>query len=186
MKTGAVAIAWLAGALMLAPALARADEGEAGRPTKDEVRAFLGTTLPARLEEMKRIEKDNPAEAEEMLERWTGWLHEYRNAQAEQPARALSMLRRVQREADADALAAKIRASKDQDEQDRMTPQLRALVEELFAMQMQERADEMNRMEKELQEMKRVAEKRAANKDRIIDRRVRQLLDEGEDEELNW
>ena len=70
------------------------------------------------------------------------------------------------------------------DEQSKLTVKLQDTVTQLFDLREQARAREVEMLKKRLEELTQMLEKRKANRDAIISKRVKQLS--GESDELDW
>lgn len=82
----------------------------------------------------------------------------------------------------AEDLARKVRAS-DGEERQQLSRELRDNLEQLFEVREWFRHRELERLEKELAEMRRVLEDRQESKERIIERKFREMVGEGH---LDW
>ncbi|MBI4564787.1 MAG: hypothetical protein HY716_08875 [Planctomycetes bacterium] len=70
------------------------------------------------------------------------------------------------------------------DEREQIRAKLQKVVSQLFDVRERERAQEVESLRRRLDDLTRLLEKRKANRDRIIERRLRHL--QGEPDELEW
>ena len=82
-------------------------------------------------------------------------------------------------------LVATLNRTRDPKEREILKKQLRGKLSQIFDLRMKEREEELRELEAEAAELKGLLEKRAKNRDRIIDRRFNELT-EGEDDDLEW
>lgn len=86
-------------------------------------------------------------------------------------------------EVEVEALAAKHQKAS-ASEQRRIKEQLKSELNKLFALKEERRKQEVDALQKELGELKKTLEVRQRNKDKIIERRIQELLEE--EEYLEW
>jgi hypothetical protein len=71
-----------------------------------------------------------------------------------------------------------------QDESERLKTELRALLEELFDVREVHRADQIAELERELERLRTTLEERQADRDAIVEGRLKELL--GQEDHLRW
>lgn len=89
------------------------------------------------------------------------------------------LTREYQLERETEQLAAQYEAAESEEEREASLEELRGSLEEIFEMKQQNRQHEIERLEKELTKLRRRLEKRERYRDRIIEKRLRQLTEEG-------
>lgn len=87
------------------------------------------------------------------------------------------LVRERQMEREARDLARVIRLLPDGDERRTKIDTLRAMLSEIFELKQENRRREIERLERQIQELQESIQKRAQMRDRMIDRRLRQLVD---------
>jgi hypothetical protein len=101
------------------------------------------------------------------------------------PDVAEGLLRSHKLEHEAENLARDISHSRDKKERELLVARLREVLNQVFELRLREPELEIRMMEKEIGDIKRVIERRKENRDRIVGRRVQELIGETQ-EDLGW
>ncbi len=196
----------LSGALMLLmlslPAGARADgEDDEERPARTlpalieeftreidepQLRQLLQRELhayfPGELRRISELLKEDPEEAGEVLEQTLNQVWRLVELKEENPREYEREIRMRELENQAGDLADEIRAANGAGREE-LTARLSALLGQYFDLKQERMKRDIERLEKEAKHLRRVVAKRTENRDRLIERRQRQLLD---DDDLEW
>ena len=160
------------------------EDEDIGLSTRD-VLTFIGKHMPYTRKTLDRLKRTDPEEYEERLEYLTEDIECYYEAREEQPRLAVMLLETMMLENRCRELVATLNRTRDPKEREILKKQLRGKLSQIFDLRMKEREEELRELEAEAAELKGLLEKRAKNRDRIIDRRFNELT-EGEDDDLEW
>ena len=152
-----------------------------------EIVAHMKQYLPNRYEELKDLRRENKEEYEEQIEEhgeFMGWLKELKEID---PKRAEAMLKSEHLDDASWALAERIMDMDSGKERDAAVAKLRGMLEQIFRFRLMERAAEAAELQREIEEIKTLVERRKKNAQRIIDRQLRHMIEMDEDDdELGW
>lgn len=176
------------GVLSLMPAAFAQDQDneDSDEITHEDVTEFLEKNLPRGMEVLQKAKEENEEEYEEMLDNWVGWLEEYNYDLENAPEKAKIHLMVQKMDIEAGSLAEEIKNEKNKDKRSKLETRLVDTLNEIFDLQMEDRAMEIEAMKKEIEEIQAMIEKRKNNKEKIVQRRIRQILEDDDDEDLNW
>jgi hypothetical protein len=122
-------------------------------------------------------------EAAEWLERLMHQAAEMLEAKEERPETYDQMVRMQRATNTAGEIAEKLRTAPD-GQREELTAKMREALATYFDLKQEAIGRQIRMMENELTHMKRIYEKRAEQRDRMIERRMHQLVDR--DDELEW
>ena len=157
---------------------------ERERPTPDEIHEFLEDNLPERAEEMKRLNEKEPEAYRHEIMMIGEMVMRYREMMEHNPELAEAFIRSHKMETECNRLAEEIRETEDLEKQRVLRSKLKQLLAEVFDLRLKEPEMHIQNLEKEINEMKGMIERRKANKDKIIQRRLKEMT--GERNDLDW
>ena len=150
---------------------------------REHVIRFVREHFEAELAEAEELAEEEPREAREIV---TDVVHEARELlelREEEPEQFEKAMRRMETERRASELAERCRASKGE-ARERLMKELRGVLNEAFSMRQAAMEEETRELEEELKRLRTLIEKREANRDAIVERRIEELT--GEEEFLEW
>ena len=139
---------------------------------------------PLEVKHLTKLKRINPEEYREIL------LHAWKEHQflkrlkKEDPDKYQQVKQRQELERMSRKLAREYRQSDDEQHKKTIKSELRDIIDELFDLREAEKEEEIFRLEKELNKMKKIVKKRQANKKEILNKHLHKLL--GIDEYLDW
>ncbi|MFQ5864558.1 MAG: hypothetical protein ACE5IW_04940 [bacterium] len=154
-------------------------------PEKErEALAFLEELAPFRLKHIRRLKQHRPEQYHrvlvEVLERQRMLL----DLEIDDPERAELIKKQIQLENRTEELAHTFRMSEDETEKAQLEKDLRSALSELFDLRELEKQREIERLEKQLKELKNMVKKRKDHRGEIIQKRLDQML--GKVDYLDW
>ena len=156
----------------------------------EEMMAFCKRSNPEALEEYREVHRENPAAAEALLRQLAGRYGELQEVRAKRPEEYERLVKIDRMESRSRRLARRIRtlakavAEDDanrvvlEPDLDRAREELKNLLQRVFTSIQQNQLIEINRLEAELRELRRLVEEREANNQLILQRRFSQLTGE--------
>ena len=153
--------------------------------SEEEVMEFLEKNIPIYYKQMKELKKDDEMEYEEVLDEARMQLEDYNQMLEYSPEEAKLYLRIEVLNSEAGVLAEKYSKSEKKSEKEGIKKKLSANLDEVFDSHIKIRMMEVEMLSEEINEIKSMVEKRKSNKDKIIDRRLTELLS-AQDDELDW
>jgi len=179
-KIGLILLCGLLGSL----ALAQEDIWER-EISEDEVYTFLDKNIPLLSEELRETQADFPEEYEiRMLDTINGIRHYYEVKQYD-PQAAENMLEVHRMEFQCGQLADRVVAEKDPVQKEQFTRELEGKLLMVFDLHLAENQQHAEMLRRELAEIETMLNQRKAVKNRIIQRRLEELIAE-RDETLQW
>lgn len=163
---------------------ARDEREEDHAPDEEDVSmamGFLKENLPRLHKGMLKAREEGEDFAERM-EEVVDDIEQYHLIKTHDPETAEALLKSRQLEERCDALAEKIRDAKGKPREE-MTAELRGLLSKTFDLRLREPEFELKRLEQEVAEVKALIEKRKANKERIVEHRLNELIGA---EDIEW
>ena len=157
---------------------------ERERPAPDEIHEFLEDKLPERAEEMARLREREPEAYRHEIMMIGEMVMRYREMMEHNPELAEAFILSHKMEAECNRLAEEIRETEDQEKQRALRSKLKLLLEKVFDLRLKEPEMHIRNLEKEVNEMKDMIERRKTNKDKIIQRRLKDMT--GERNDLDW
>ncbi|MCG3154250.1 MAG: hypothetical protein DKINENOH_00844 [bacterium] len=139
---------------------------------------------PEEIEPLRQEKLKNPARYEEQLAKLWNDLGRLERLKQENPARYNNLKKQLQLERDCRKLAQQHRKSNDATQRAQMRADLKSCLTELFTLREAERAEKVAELEQELAELREMLAFRAKNKDTIIEKRLKEMIGEGE--KLEW
>jgi hypothetical protein len=153
---------------------------------KEEIYAFLKEFDPERLEKLQHLERENPELFERVLQEAQHRLMQIRELKERDPARFEQVMQEQQMERSVRELARKYRESQTDQEKETVRTQMKETLDKIFNLKESQREAEVRKLEEEVNKLKERMQKRKANKDKIIDKRIKILTGEEEEEDLGW
>lgn len=150
----------------------------------EQTAKFMQKHAADALKDIEALKKDKHDEYNERMNRWAETKRRYEEAVQESPQEAAAILKEAQVEHDNDMLAKQIRETRDKAARDKLIAKLRESLSEVFEAQFKDKENQLKELQKEMQEIKETIDKRRANKEKILDRRISDMIEEGGD--LNW
>jgi hypothetical protein len=160
-------------------------EGKPRPPKSDqELIEFLEKFDPERLEWMKHLKEMEPDTYFRVLEETKREMMKLKELRERDPERFEQIMIERRMETEIKELSSQYRKSQDSEEKEGLKKQIKAKLEKLFDLREKQREAEIKRIEQELTKLKEKMKIRKANRDKIIERRQKELL--GEEDDLGW
>ena len=150
---------------------------------QEHVIRFVHEHFEGELAEAEELAREEPGEAREIV---TDVVHEARELlelRQEHPEAFEKAMHRMAIERRSLELAERYRASKGE-AREQLLKELRGVLSEAFSLRQAAMKGEMRELEEELDRLQTLVQKREANRDAIVERRIEELI--GEDEYLDW
>ncbi len=157
---------------------------ELGADWERIILAKIQAEEPDEIEPLQQEKLRNPARYEEQLAKLWDDVRRLEKFKEEVPARYNNLKKQLQLERDCRKLAQEFRKSKDATRKFHIKIDLKNNLTELFNLREAERAGKVTELEQELAQLKEMLAFREKNKDRIIEKRLQEML--AEDEMLRW
>ncbi len=154
-------------------------------PSQEEVLKWLEQYVPDALQALEELKKEMPEEYEEEIHMRAEMMMYLEELKATNPEMFNRMIEAEKLEYKTWKMAEEISQTRDDARKKQLTVELKTLLEKIFEIRLEERALEIQELEKELKEMKSLIEKRKAMKEKIIERHLQELIS-FEDETLEW
>ena len=151
---------------------------------EEEVIAYLRDTRPDRVDNLLDLKGRRPGLYRSFLSRAYREMRYLNRLKEDDPERYEQVAQEKKFEEEARLLAKKYRESEDENERVRLREDLKVLLDKLFDYRQMNRQFEIEKLEKRLEELKDVNERRLANKEEIVGRRLDEML--GTKRELEW
>lgn len=151
---------------------------------EEEVIAYMRKARPDRVENLLDLKGKRPGLYRSFLSRAYREMRYMERLQEDDPERYEQVAQEKKLEEEARALAKKYRESADENEKVQLKEDLKALLDKLFDYRQMNRQFEIEKLEKRLEELKDVNERRLANKEEIVGRRLDEML--GTKREWEW
>jgi len=139
---------------------------------------------PNEIEALQQEEQKNSAKYEKKLVKLWDDVRRLEKFKKEDPVRYNKLKRQLKLERDCRTLAHEYRKLKNENRKSQIRADLKNCLTELFNLREAERAEKVTELEQELARLKEMLAFREKNKDKIIEKRLREMLDE--DELLHW
>ncbi len=139
---------------------------------------------PDEIEALQQEKLKNPARYEEKLAKLWDDVRRLVKFKVEDPVRYNKLKKQLKLERDCRSLAHEYRKSKDETRKSQIKADLKSYLTELFNLRETQRAEKVTELEQELARLKEMLAFREKNKDKIIEKRLREML--AEDELLQW
>ena len=153
------------------------------QPQDEEKEKLLKELDPERLERLKHLREVDPP-MNMKLEETQRERMELRELKERDPQRYEQVIQERKMETEIKGLAMQCRKSQDNDEKENLKKQIKTRLEKLFDLREAQREIEIKRLEEELTKLKEKMKVRKANRDKIIDRRQKELI--GEEDDMGW
>ena len=150
---------------------------------RQRVRNFLDEQFSDEVCRFRELSVRHYDEAAELMSRLVEEALEFMEARHTNPERYRQMVRQREMEKQAMELAEALREAEG-DDRDRLSGELRRLLEESFDLKQDRMRGEVDLVERELDELKTLVTKREENRDSIIERRLGELM--GDTHYLEW
>ncbi|OVE75739.1 hypothetical protein BVX97_03590 [bacterium E08(2017)] len=155
--------------------------------TDAELMKFLKKNVPGQVKILEHLKKEGETEEhEEMLVWLKEALMQYYELKEDNPEMADTYLAIEKLGADVEVMVWEAHKNEDTDF-DKLKPKVRAQLEKIFDLQVKARKMEVKVLEEEIKEIETMLEKRVKNKTKIIDRHLKEILDDRDhDDDLGW
>jgi hypothetical protein len=156
-----------------------------GLPTLDkETEKLLKELDPERLERMNHLREVDPQMYMKLFEETQRERMKLRELKEHDPQRYEQVIQERKMESEIEGLAMQCRKSQNNDEKEGLKKQIKSQLEKLFDLREAQRETEIKRLEEQLTKLKEKMKTRKANRDKIIERRQKELV--GEDDDMGW
>jgi len=156
-----------------------------GMPMLDEETEKLLKELdPERLERLNHLREVDPPAYMRLLEETQRERIKLRELKERDPQRYEQVIQERKMETEIKGLAGQYRKSQDNSEKEELKKQIKTKMEKLFDLREAQREIEIKRLEEQLTKLREKMKVRKANRDKIIERRQRELI--GEDDDMGW
>ncbi|MFH1226621.1 MAG: hypothetical protein V1701_01805 [Planctomycetota bacterium] len=153
---------------------------------KEEIYGFLKEFDPERLEKIQLLEKENPELFMRVLQEANQRLIKLKELKERDPARYQQMMTEHTMERSVRDLSKKYRESQTPQEKETIKNEMRQTLDKIFELKELQRETEIKKLEEEVNKLKEKMKKRKTNKDKIIDRRIKIMTGEEEQDDLGW
>jgi len=150
----------------------------------EKVLDFLRQFHPELFAEAQELREQNPPEFMRLIDRMAREMQELAELRRRDPRRFELTRQDRQLERESLELAEQIRDAADPDEAAELRQRLREVLQQAFDVRMELRRLEAEEIRRKLERLEKILDARAAAKDKIVERRLRQLLREGD--EWEW
>ena len=145
---------------------------------------FLSDSEPFRIIELKKLRSINPWEYQKAIRHILGEAKDMEELRRKDPKLFDQITVRRKLEHQSHVMADKIRHVKDKGKRAHLEEELKAILNKLFPLRCLELEKEIDELSHELKKAKMLLEKKKANKDKVIERRFRELT--GAEDALAW
>ena len=152
---------------------------------EEDILEFLEENLPHLVPHLKELREEDPEAHRHELREIRHHLEAYERTREEAPEIAEAMLRAHRLEAESWELARSLTGIEDAEAREKRVDELRSLLEQIFDLRMKQPEMELRHLEDEVRKIREMVQRRHEARDRIIDRRLENLIDEA-DEDLEW
>ncbi|MFA5793549.1 MAG: hypothetical protein WC980_00565 [Candidatus Brocadiia bacterium] len=153
---------------------------------REEIYAFLREFDPERLEKLQRLERENPELFMRVLHEASQRLIKLKELKERDPARYQQVINEQTMERSVRELSKKYRESQTPQEKETIKSEMKQALDKIFELKESQRETEIKKLEEEVNKLKEKMKKRKANKDKIIDRRIKIMTGEEEEDDLGW
>lgn len=158
---------------------------EKPRPPSDEqMFDFLEKFDPERLQRLVHLEDVDPEAFHKVLEETRREFTRLQELKKRNPERFEQMMQERRMEQETGKLAMHYRNSKNAEEKEKISREIRERLEKLFDLRESQKETEIKRMEEELTKLKEKSKTRKDSRDKIINRHQKEL--QGEDDDMQW
>ena len=147
------------------------------------VMEYFKNNYPDRLAEMENIKSRDPEQYNRQLSRAFREMRFAEQLKSEDPERYEQLKEEKRLENKSRVLARKYRETYDQAEKERIETELKGILEDAFKYRQMNRNAEIAQLEEKLRELREQNKERMENRDKIIELRLQELLDE---KTLSW
>lgn len=159
-------------------------KSELGKDWEKIILAKIQAEEPDEIEPLQQEKLKNPRRYEEQLAKLWDDVRRLEKVKQEDPPRYNNLKKQLQLERDCRKLAQEYRKSKDDTRKFQVKADLKNKLTELFNLREAERAGKVTELEQELAQLKEMLAFREKNKDKIIEKRLNEMI--GENEKLEW
>ncbi len=147
---------------------------------------FVGTHSPLFREALVDLRREDPEEFAETMDDISRFIEEFREVQQEDPAEAEMMLQLEVKEMESEIVAQRFHETKNPEQKAKLREQLGGMLNQLFELKQHAQEKELHYLEREMRELRERLGRRAENRQRIIERRMKDLLGDHEDDWMDW
>jgi hypothetical protein len=159
---------------------------EERRLSEEDILNWVRQHVPQEISDLQVLKRENPREYEEQLHWIAEKIQHLEHVKQQYPEMYDRLIEVEKLEHQSWKMAEEIPRIRDAEKKKQLTAQLRDVLEKIFEIRLEERSLEIKELEKELDKMKALIEKRKAMKDTIINRRLKELIPSPENEALDW
>ena len=157
---------------------------ELGQEWEKTILEKITAEEPDEIAPLQQEKLKNPARYEEQLAKLWEDVRRLEKFKQENPARYNNLKKQLQLERDCRSLVQRFRKTNDAAQRAKFRIDLKNYLTELFNLREAERAEKVTELEKELTELREMLAFRAKNKDKVIEKRLNEMI--GESEKLEW
>lgn len=157
---------------------------ELGQEWEKTILERIKAEEPEEIEPLRKEKLKNPARYEEQLAKFWNDLGRLERFKRENPARYNNLKKQLQLERDCRSVVQQFRKTNDAAQRAKLRIDLKNYLTELFNLRETEREEKVAELEQELAELREMLAFRAKNKDKIIEKRLNEMIGEGE--KLEW
>ena len=150
---------------------------------KDIVK-FLEQFDPERLKQLRHLKEVDPEAFLRMMKESQHEMMKLNELRERDPQRFEQIMKERQMENEIKELSLQCRKSQNNDEKEEIKKDIKTRLEKLFDLREAQRENEIKRMEQELNKLKEKMKTRKTNRDKIIERRQKELI--GEEDDMGW
>lgn len=151
---------------------------------EEEVIAFLKEFHPELAKELNKLREKNPEMYEERLRHHYFEMMHLRGLKKNNPQMYERIIHQQRLERELRELAEKYHQSKDEKERESIKKQIRSILEKIFGLMEQNASEDIKRMEKEVNKLKEKLARKQAERDKLIEDRLKEII--GEKEGWDW
>jgi len=163
----------------------RPERDRPARISEEAIIEFVRKHRPDAVEHLRRLRAERPEVYREELREIHEHMQEFRELREQAPDVAEALMKAEHLERESEALAEKIRDTRDPRAREEMIVRLRKTLNAVFELRLKRPELEIRHMMHEIEEIKRMIERRREARERIVERRLRELVTNEEDE-LGW
>ena len=156
---------------------------EEGRVLDDEkLEHFLGIFDPAAIDEIRELGDNHPEERMELIRERRAWMHDMEQMKKDDPKRYELIVRDAELERELDKLTDRYWRAEGESEKEEIKKGLESNVKKLLETRIELKEIEVEELKKLLEAEKRILKNWKDKKDSIIEKKMKELTGEGEEE----
>lgn len=151
---------------------------------ESETLKYIQEINPDKFDEVSTCKQIRPERYKRIMSRAFREMRFLKELKVKNPKRYERVLNEKKLDQESRELARQYRNTEDEAEKNQIKKELEALLYELFNLRQINRKDEIDKLEKKLSELKKINQKRLANKNEIVRMRLQRML--GEEKGMEW